>query len=202
MVKSKIFLVLVAGSLISFSAQAKLYKWVDSNGETHYGETIPPEYADKSRAELDKNGHIVNSREVLTPEERRAKAEVDAKNKAAADAVRDQRLHDSSLLNTYSNVKEIELARTRSLQQVDARVQVATKQLGDAKQNVVDLQKSAEAQTKAGKPVPPSLKDEIQAAQIKADKISKDVSAINAEKSVLDARYDADKARYLELTGQ
>src|SRR5271168_5039377 len=34
-----------------------LYKWVDSNGETHYGDTIPPEYAAQEQ-------HVINSRGV------------------------------------------------------------------------------------------------------------------------------------------
>jgi len=61
------------GIAFSLPAAAKLYnKWVDENGTTHYGETIPPEYADKDRAELNKAGRVVKKQDVLTPEERRA----------------------------------------------------------------------------------------------------------------------------------
>ena len=202
MVKSWILCTVITGSLLSFSAQAKLYKWVDDRGVTHYGETIPPEFSDKSRSELDKSGRIVNTRDVLTPEEHRAKEAAELKNKALLDTARDQKLHDNSLLNTYSNVKEIELAKLRNMQQIDARAQVAAKQLGDANKNLADLQQAADARSKIGKPVPPYLKEEIQASQIQADKLSKDLANINAEKAALGARYDADKARYKELTGK
>ena len=33
---------------VSLNAEAKLYKWVDENGTTHYGETIPPKYANRN----------------------------------------------------------------------------------------------------------------------------------------------------------
>ena len=106
------------------------------------------------------------------------------------------------MLNTYSNVDEIELARARNVQQIDARVQVSIKQLGDANKSLADLQQLADARTKSGKPIPPFLKEEIQAAQAQVDKLTKNLTSVNNEKTALDARYDADKARYKELTGK
>lgn len=202
MLKSTACCALLVGSLISFPAQAKMYKWVDAKGVTHYGETIPPEYADRDRAELSKAGRIVNTQDVLTPDERRAKEAADAKSKAAADTVREQKLHDSSLLNTYSNPQEIDLAKNRNLQQLDARAQIASKQLNDAKQSLANVQQSVDARHKAGNPVPPFMQDELQASQNKVDKLSKELNAINTEKAALEARYDNDKARYKELTGK
>jgi hypothetical protein len=202
MSKPKIFLALIVGSLLSFPAQAKLYKWVDDKGVTHYGETIPQEYANRDRSELNKSGRIVNTQDVLTPEERRAKEATDAKSKAELDVARNQKLHDNSLLNTYSNANEIDLARARNVQQIDARVQVAVKRLGDANKALADLQKTAETRTKAGKNIPPYLIEDLQAAKTLADKANSDVTNINAEKAALEARYDADKARYKELTGK
>ena len=202
MSKSKIFFALIVGSLLSFSAQAKLYKWVDDKGVTHYGETIPQEYANRDRSEMNKSGRIVNTQDVLTPEEHRAKEAADAKSKAELDVARNQKLHDNSLLNTYSNAKEIDLARARNVQQIDARVQVAVKRLDNANKALADLQKTAETRTKAGKNIPPYLIEDLQAAKTLADKANSDVTNINAEKAALEARYDADKARYKELTGK
>ena len=202
MSKPKIFFALIVGSLLSFSAQAKLYKWVDDKGVTHYGETIPQEYANRDRSEMNKSGRIVNTQDVLTPEEHRAKEASDAKNKAELDVARNQKLHDNSLLNTYSNAKEIDLARARNVQQIDARVQVAVKRLDNANKALADLQKTAETRTKAGQNIPPYLIEDLQAAKTLADKLNSDVTNINAEKAALEARYDADKARYKELTGK
>ena len=39
----------------SLNAEAKLYKWVDDKGITHYGEVIPPEYANKEIDSLKKS---------------------------------------------------------------------------------------------------------------------------------------------------
>jgi hypothetical protein len=202
MAKRKLLSALIVSSLFSVPAEAKLYKWVDDKGVTHYGETIPAEYANKNRSELDKTGRVVNTTDVLTPEEHRAKEATDVKHKADLEVVRNQKLHDSSLLNTYSNVKEIELARARNVQQIDARAQISNKQLGEASKTLADLKTKADAKTKTGKPLPPYLKEDIDAAQSAVDKLNKDLSIINADKAALEARYDADAARYKELTGK
>jgi len=195
-------LLLIALLALSMPTQARIFKWVDDKGVTHISDTIPAEYANKNRSELNKSGRVVNIKTVLTPDERNAKQADEAKLKAAQDIVRDQKMHDSSLLNTYSNVQEIDLARARNLQQIDARVQVSDKQLVEADSNLASTRKKAAAYSKAGKPLPPYLQDELSAAQLAVAKLSKDMLDIKAEKTALETRYDADKARYRELTGK
>ncbi|MCX7193605.1 MAG: DUF4124 domain-containing protein [Proteobacteria bacterium] len=200
--QSELFIALLAGLVFSLPVTAKTYKWVDDKGVTHMGDTIPAEYANKDRSELNKSGRTVSTKDVLTPEERSAKEAEEARNKAELDIVRNKKIHDSSLLNTYSNVREIDLARARNVQQIDARAQVANKQLGDANNNLADLKTKTDAYTKAGKPIPTYLKEDLAAAQAVTAKLSKDIAGINAEKAALESRYDADKARYKELTGK
>ena len=66
MTKSKLLVASAAlCTAFCFNAEAKLYKWVDANGTTHYGETIPPEYADRDTKKLDK-GRITDRDETLT----------------------------------------------------------------------------------------------------------------------------------------
>lgn len=191
-------------TLLAFSlpAEAKIFKWVDDKGVTHISDTIPAEYANKDRSELGKSGRVVNTKDVLTPEERSAKQAEDAKIKAAEDVIRDQKMHDKSLMNTYSNVQEIDLARVRNLQQIDVRAQVTSKQLVEAKNNLAGLNKKADVFSKTGKPLPGYLKDELNEAQAGVAKLSKDMLDINAEKAALESRYDTDKIRYRELTGK
>ena len=69
MTKIQLLFVLLCGACLSFPAAAQMYKWVDKKGTTHYGETIPPEYADRDRLELNKSGRVVKSIEFLSPDE-------------------------------------------------------------------------------------------------------------------------------------
>jgi len=202
MTKFKLVAAFIAGIAFSFPVAAKMYKWVDDNGTTHYGETIPPEYANKDRSELGKSGRVVEKKEVLTPEERRASEQADAKKRADEEAALERKRRDKALVNTYSNEKEIDLARSRNLQQVDTRVSSINSQLKMANDNLLALQKEADGLTKVGKKAPPSLQEDIQETQARISKLQQDLNKSNAEKAAMDARYDADKARYKELTGK
>lgn len=201
MTKLKLLVALAIGITFSLPVAAKMYKWVDDKGTTHYGETIPPEYANKSNVELDK-GRTVKKTDILTPEERRAKEAVDAKKRAEDEASLDLKRRDKALVNTYSNEKEIDLARSRNLQQVEARISSIGSQLKMAGENLLALQQEADARTKSGRKVPPSLHEDIQESQARLNKLQQDLEKTRAEKIAVEARYDADKARYKELTGK
>jgi hypothetical protein len=200
--RSKLLVALIVGTTFSLPAAAKLYKWVDDNGTTHYGETIPPEYANKDRSELNKSGRVIKTEEVLTPEKRRAKEQEDAKKLEATNAALEQQRRDKTLINTYNSVKEIDLARSRNLQQIEARINIINSSIKTANDNLAGLQKEAENYTKRNKKVPPSLDEDLQEAQARMAKLQKDLEQPQADKAAMNARYDADKARYIELTGK
>jgi hypothetical protein len=192
----------VAGLVFSLPVSAKTYKWVDDKGTTHYGETIPAEYANKDRALLNKSGVVIEKQEVLTPAERRTKEAGEAKVRDDAAQVRDQRRHDKSLTDSYNSVEEIELSRTRSLQQVDARINSIGSQLKMDNNNLQTLQKDAASRSAAGGKVPAGLQDEIKEAQARAKRTQQDLDKYKADKLIINTRYDEDKARYKELTGK
>jgi len=201
MTKVKLFVALFIGLILSSPVAAKLYKWVDDNGITHYGETIPPEYAGKDREELNKEGRVIESVEVMTPERRHAKEQEEKKLREKAEAEQEQQLHDKTLLNTYSNVHEIDLARNRSVQQVDARINMLNSYLKSTNDNLLALQNEADGYTKANKKIPDSLQDDMNNAQDRIVKLQQDLEKPNAQKAALEARFKADRARYIELTG-
>ncbi|MDD5301414.1 MAG: DUF4124 domain-containing protein [Gallionella sp.] len=202
MTQLKLIAAFIAGIAFSFPVAAKMYKWVDDKGTTHYGETIPPEYANKDRSELGKSGRVIEKKEVLTPEERRANEQAGIKKRADEEAALEQKRRDKALVNTYSNEKEIDLARNRNLQQVEARIDSINSQLKMANNNLLAFQKEADALAKAGKKIHPSLQEDLKESQERLAKLQQDLEKAKAEKATLDARYDADKARYKELTGK
>jgi len=202
MTKSKLLIVLITGVTFCSPVSAKMYKWVDDQGTTHYGQTIPPEYAGKDRQILNKSGVIIKTQDVLTPEERRAKESELNKMRTDEDEARDRRRYDKSLTDTYSSVDEIELSRSRNLQQVDARINSINSQLKMANNNLLGFQKDVGNRSKAGGNIPASLRDDLKEAQERVHHLQQDLEKYKAEKQAVQARYDADKARYKELTGK
>ncbi|MDX8379520.1 MAG: DUF4124 domain-containing protein [Gallionella sp.] len=200
--KFSLIVVFVSGIACSFPVAAKMYKWVDGQGVTHYSTIIPPKYANKDREVLNKSGIIINRHNILTSKERRAKAAEAAKVDAKNAVIRDKKRYDKSLVSTYSNVNEIELSRSRSLQQVDARINSLSSQLKTANLSWLGLQKRVLARQKAGKKIPKFLQDEAGDAAARVQQMQQDLSKYKQEKVTVGVRYDAEKARYKALTGK
>ena len=97
-----------------------LYKWVDSNGETHYGDTIPPEYASQEQ-------HVINSRgvEINHLDAQRTPEQIAAEEQKVVDTqLRENR--DKNLLSTYSSVQEIERLRDQRLSLLADQIKVTS----------------------------------------------------------------------------
>ena len=189
---------LIAGIVLcaafSSSAEAKLYKWVDDNGVTHYSSTIPPKYANRNRVQLNDQG-----REVKDGDKKAGKGGPPTPEEQAAI---DQRRKDKALLDTYSNESEIDLARDRNLQQANARINSINIRLKAAQSNLAGHQKESDGLTKAGKKIPASLQSDLSDDQDKIDRLQDQLNQAQKDADAIKARYDADKVRYRELTGR
>jgi hypothetical protein len=95
-----------------------LYKWVDSDGVTHYGDRIPPEYASQEQ-------HVINSQGV---EISRLEAQKSPEQQAAEDQKKqelaDRQNRDKNLVTTYASVAEIERLRDQRLTLVTDQIRV------------------------------------------------------------------------------
>jgi hypothetical protein len=95
-----------------------LYKWVDKEGVTHYGDHVPPEYASQEQ-------HILNSQgyEIKHLDAQKSADQAAAEEKTKLDAEQRQ-LRDKNLLSTYASVQEIERLRDQRLTLVADQIKV------------------------------------------------------------------------------
>ena len=196
------YAILIAGLAGSLQTFADTYKWVDDHGVTHYSETLPPEYANRNRQILNKSGVVIKTQDVLTPEERKARDEQAEKTRADAAAARDQRRYDKSLVESYSSVDEIELAKTRSLQQMDAGITSINSQIEMVTNHLNALQKEVAERQRTNKKVPQFMLSEIKESQDRLKGLQQDLVRSKEKRAAVQARFDAEKARYKELTGK
>src|SRR5277367_1628074 len=73
-----------------------LYKWVDANGVTHYGDHVPPEFASQEQHVLNSRGYEINHLDAQKSAEQMA-AEEQKKLEA-----QQAQLRDKNLLSTYA----------------------------------------------------------------------------------------------------
>lgn len=202
MIKNGLILISLVSSLVfAVPASAKLFKWVDEQGTTHYGETIPPEYANRSSQTIGKGGKVTTRSEAFDPNKKKMLEEAAEKKKADDAAAAEIKRRDMSLLNTYSNENEIELSRNRSMQLLNSRVTSFTTLVRSAEESLVALHKEVEDRQKAGKKVSQSLQDDITSGEARLERLKKDLAQSEQEIAAVQARFDADKARFRELKG-
>jgi myosin heavy subunit len=192
---------ILAALAFSSAVEAKLYKWVDDKGVTHYGEVIPPEYSPKNSASLNDKGRLVKKNDDVDNKERLINAEDEAKKRADHEAKLEQRRKDTALLNTFTNEKEIDLARDRNLHQIESVINSVRSLQKTAQENLKHYQQEAEERKRANKKIPASLQADITESENKLAKLQQDLVKAQEKAAAVKASYDADKLRFHELTG-
>jgi hypothetical protein len=177
----------------------KAYRWVDKNGVVHIGDSVPPEYASQGRAELNSQG--VPLRE--TPRQLSPAEEAEARQNAAELAKRRQR--DSSLLSNYTSVRDIEQLRDERLALIDGQMEIARGSMGSATLRLAGLRDRMRnfvpySNAPNSRRLPDQLAEEAVRALKERRSLEEVLASRESEKNELRAQFDADIARYRELT--
>lgn len=195
-------IMVLLGLALSIGAHATMYKWVDTQGKVHYGDTMPPEYANQGNAQLNDNGQVVKKVDAaLTPAQIQARDEAAAKaKKEKAEAVEHQR-RDKALLATYTEEEEINLALQRNLGQLDVQAKSNELRIKSVQDRLDGLKKQRAGFLQRQKPVPPDLLNSLKNAGDEIAHLRDNLTALDKEKAAMRARYAADRARFRELKG-
>jgi hypothetical protein len=177
-----------------------MYKCTDARGKVYYTQVPPRECLGRDTQELNKSGTLIRrSERVPTASEAQA-GEAERKKKAEeAERSREERRKNTALLNTYSSEKDIEDARARALKEAETAIADTEKHIVGAQKRQQDLEKEKEFYVK--KPMPLKLKNEISNVDIEIKNQTALLDAKKREISTINAKYDEDKRRYVELTG-
>ncbi len=161
--QNRIIPLLVVFFAATFSVQAKLYKWVDENGQTHFGDRIPPKYQMKKHVELNEQGGVVKRYEAAeTAEQRAERKRRERERKKAEFEARKQQQRDRVLLDTYTTERDLILARDSRLDAVDSQIRLAESIINDSTNNIKVLNKQIENIKASGLKVPADMFDRLE----------------------------------------
>jgi Domain of unknown function (DUF4124) len=188
----------VAGTAVPSNNQPAAYKWVDEHGVIHYGDSIPPQYAERELHILNKQGvEIGHSDAQKTPEQLAADARIH-------EASLKQQQHDSFLITTYTSVKDIETLRDVRLDQLQGQRTAAEQYVDNLHSRLVALQGRAKhfrpynAQAGARR-MPDDLAEDLVHTLNEMRTQSNALTAKNQEVAALKAQFENDIERYREL---
>lgn len=183
-------------------AAKQMYRWVDAQGKVHYGDTIPPEYAKQGNKEMTKSGRVVKETPPgLTPEQIKARAEAEARDKEALEKNEEQKRKDKALLASFTTVDELDLAEKRNLEAMDLQIKSNELRIKSVQGRLDGLKKQEALMASRKKPIPPDLTESIKQTESEIAHLRGNIADVNREKDALRVRYAADKKRYMELKG-
>ncbi len=183
------------------AARAATYKWVDDKGVVHYTDKVPPEAVNKGNVELNKQGVPIRKTDpALTPEQRRQRELQEEQQRLIARQNEEAARRDRALLSSYTTEAEIELSRRRGLQTIESIIQSAlaySEQLAKRKVQLV-----AQRESYGDKPVPLAVERELASIEAESARQAELIAQKRREVVALEARYDADRKRWRELSAQ
>lgn len=184
---------------LASEAQTRLYRWIDAQGKVHYTDKVPTEAAGRATDELNKQGAVVRKTEAALTAEQREQAERDRKRRIEEDvAAKEEKRKNMALLNTYANENDIEEARVRALKGNEDASRDAERKLAEARKR--QAQFKAEAEFFVKKPMPAQLKQDIQVNELELRTQGQLLESKKKDVSIINAKYDEDRRRYVELT--
>jgi hypothetical protein len=177
-----------------------LYKWVDDQGQVHYGDHIPPEYASQESQIVNGQGveiaHIdaQKSAEQLAAEEQKKLAAIETQHR------------DQNLLNTYVSLQEIERLRDQRLALLADQMKVTNQFLEILSGRLHKIEAvGLRYQPYSSDPRAPVMPDQVAEDLVR---MSNDIRTQEQnlrekqnEDATMRAQFDSDIARFKELKG-
>jgi len=181
----------------------KLYRWVDKDGVVHYGDSIPAEYAELEREEVNEHGITVKVMQAKKTQEELAEearlAEVQKEEEL-------QRRADQALLATYLSVDEILMHRDRRVELFQAQARVTELYLRNLQKRMESLREEASKyRPYSNDPDAPmidaDLAEDLATTHETIERHQANLRRFHEDEQNIVARFDGDIDRFKKLKG-
>jgi hypothetical protein len=198
-----LFLLLLVPALAFSQSRDRTYKWESEDGVLHYGDSIPPEAADKEKHVLNEAGITVDvlrgkkSAEEIAEEQRLA---------ALAEEREKQRRADQALLATYLSVEEIEMHRDRRVELFQAQARVTELYLRNLDKRLQSLQTEASnfrpySEDPDAEMIDPDLLDDLNETKDTMKRHQQNLKRYERNERDMNERFARDIERFRKLKG-
>lgn len=194
-------LVLLPLLLAAPAAEAQsVYRWVDDEGNTHYGQTVPPRYKDYGYVRLGPDGTIRDRVEpALSPEEIAERRRERAEQAKRESEERSQENRDRMLLATYSSEDELHQSLQLQLAGIESQRTSTRKALDLVEKRFESLVGQAARLNREGNAVPDQLQTRIEETRDELRGLRADLKRLDEREAEARERFSSDLERYREL---
>ena len=200
------FVLLIVIPISSVAAQGKtqkMYRWVDSDGAVHYGDSVPAEYAELERQIVNDHGITVDVlRAKMTEEEI-----IEEQRLADLRMQRElERRQDQALLATYLTIDEILMHRDRRIELFEAQARVTELYLRNLERRMSELKEEASgfqpySEDPDAEMISSDLADDIATTKETITRHEANLQRFQSDQQGIVARFDGDINRFKKLKG-
>ena len=191
---------IIAIAALPIAAEAQTYRCVGKDGKKYYGQSVPTQCLGMPVEELNAQGMVSRRFDAAASAAERDKKAAEEEERKKREAItKEEGRRGRALLATYTSEKEIENARGRALEENQAAVRDVEGKIGVIKKRQGDLAKELDFYQGKNKP-PVRLEQDIKNAEIDLKAQEGLLTAKKKEVDSINAKYDDDKKRYIELT--
>lgn len=176
---------------------AALVTCCDADGKRVCGDPPPSQCLDRAKTVFNK-GVVQKVEAPPTVEQRATRRSAAAQKVVEEKQAAEQARRDLALMGSYSSEKEIDLARDRALAEIEKNAAQAGARLETAQKTRKKLEQDQEFYQK--KPLPAQLQAQIRDNESEIATQQKVLLEKEASTATIRARFDADKARYRQIT--
>lgn len=163
-VSAALLAVAVALPAMAAPTLSEHYRWKDTAGVVHFGDTIPATALAGGYDIVDNDGRVVRhvARE-LTPAERQAARAAAAQAAAAKRAADQQHMEDTQMLAAYPTAQDLAKSQQNQLQQIEVDIKTLKANLDSQEDSLGELLSHAADLEHAKQPIPPYVNERIAA---------------------------------------
>lgn len=181
------------------AAQTQTYRCTAKDGKKYYSSAVPRQCIGRPVEVLNAQGSVIKRIDPEADEKARQEKSAALEKKREEEATRRERdRRNRALLATYTSARDIEDARGRALADNQKGVRDVETRIEAARKRRAGYEKELEFYK--GKTPPQKLTDDMQTADVEIKANEELLAEKKKEVTHINARYDEDKKRYLELT--
>lgn len=176
------------------------YRWKDTAGVIHFGDTIPSSALAGGYDIVDNEGRVVRHVErELTPAERHAAAAETARQATVKRLAEQQNVEDAQLLAAYPSDKDLQESQAGQLKQIQIDLTTLDGNLKSQESSLTELLAHAADLEHAGKPVPPFINKRIAEQRDTVNNERSELAQRHADLAHAKARFAEQLQRYRAL---
>jgi len=198
-----LFLPIAFASLIAMqsTANAKMYRWIDSNGKTVYSDKVPPKKAKLERKVLSKSGHVIDTVDAAKTREQIAlEARLKILREEQEKIISKQKSNDKMLLSTFRNIDDLRMTLKGKLNSINSQKRIFESDLKNLKDDLSSAHKRAALAERKGIKVSVGLLKQMSEIEEKINSNYAEIGKVIEKGQLIEKKYNKEIERFIFLT--